>query len=112
MAGPPPQAHCTICWRAACSYEPFLVAETAMAPSGSAAGSTTAAQPGPPPGVGAFRALAGYIFGGNARGEKMAMTIPVFTSGARDRMAFVLPARFKVGASGRASGAGVCAGWN
>ncbi|KAK7253302.1 Heme-binding-like protein [Aureococcus anophagefferens] len=40
-------------------------------------------------GAGAFQALAGYIFGGNGREEKMAMTTPVFTRGGD--MEFVLP---------------------
>jgi hypothetical protein len=31
-------------------------------------------------GIKAFNALAGYIFGGNASGTKMAMTTPVFSS--------------------------------
>jgi hypothetical protein len=31
-------------------------------------------------GIKAFNALAGYIFGGNASGAKMAMTTPVFSS--------------------------------
>ena len=40
-------------------------------------------------GAGAFKALAGYIFGKNKREEKMAMTTPVFTRAGQ--MEFVLP---------------------
>merc|ERR1712146_878590 len=58
---------------------------------------------------GAFNSLAGYIFGKNVQGEKMAMTTPVITvgdlSGGRmsdprktangaTKMSFVLPSRF------------------
>ena len=84
-------------------YEPFVVAETALStprsqspsvagtadasasrpagetstrtdPSGGAASVSPAAGGG-----GAFNALAGYIFGGNAARDRMAMTTPVFT---------------------------------
>ncbi|RYI11678.1 MAG: heme-binding protein, partial [Acetobacteraceae bacterium] len=47
------------------SYGPHLLAEVTV--SGSRSG---AIQKG-------FRVLAGYIFGGNATGEKIAMTVPV-----------------------------------
>ncbi|KAH8046054.1 Heme-binding protein [Aureococcus anophagefferens] len=49
-------------------------------------------------GAGAFQALAGYIFGGNGREEKMAMTTPVFRSGD---MEFVLPEAYWSDAPGR-----------
>ncbi|CAG9465527.1 unnamed protein product [Pedinophyceae sp. YPF-701] len=55
-------------------YEPYSVAEYAPA---------TADRRG------SFQSLARYIFGGNARGEKMAMTTPVFTEPA-GRMQFVM----------------------
>eukprot|EP00877_Chromochloris_zofingiensis_P004288 jgi/Chrzof1/13860/Cz08g15100.t1 len=100
-------------------YEPYLVAECALdptaatataasAPSPSSASSSTpatstqASSSQPPAGhaaqssvnpasagVAAFRALAGYIFGGNAAGEKMKMTTPVFTS-TQGTMQFVI----------------------
>lgn len=47
-----------------------------------------------------FRTLAGYIFGGNARGEKIAMTVPVAqTPEATDKgetwmVSFMMPARY------------------
>lgn len=41
-------------------------------------------------GMKAFNALAGYIFGGNSAGSKMAMTTPVFSSTA-GTMQFVVP---------------------
>lgn len=43
-----------------------------------------------------FRALAGYIFGGNATGEKIAMTVPVgqVPDGDGHRISFMMPARF------------------
>ena len=50
-------------------YEPFLVAEARL-------GSDDPASDG----SAAFRALAGYLFGGNAAGERMAMTAPVISS--------------------------------
>jgi hypothetical protein len=68
---------------------PMGAARTAQAGAGAGAGSVL-------PGVRAFRALAGYIFGGNAAGEKMAMTTPVLTDGGRTRMQFVLPERYQV----------------
>ena len=40
-------------------------------------------------GSGAFNALAGYIFGGNAARDRMAMTTPVFTD-SRGSMQFVV----------------------
>lgn len=47
-------------------------------------------------GRGAFRTLAGYLFGGNDRKESMNMTTPVFTSSA-GRMQFVVGKADKVG---------------
>jgi hypothetical protein len=44
-----------------------------------------------------FRALAGYIFGGNAEGEKVAMTVPVAQSpdgGGDWTVSFMMPASF------------------
>jgi hypothetical protein len=43
-------------------------------------------------GIKAFNALAGYIFGGNASGTKMAMTTPVFSS-TDGTMEFVVSAK-------------------
>ncbi len=59
-----------------CRYEPCLVAEADT-------GSCDPASDGVP----AFRALAGYLFGGNAAGERMAMTAPVI-SDTRGAMQF------------------------
>ena len=43
---------------------------------------------------GGFRVLAGYIFGGNAEEEKIAMTAPVIREGSQGdwRLSFVMPA--------------------
>ena len=61
--------------------------------SSSSGGSSDGAIDGPvnpaKGGGGAFNALAGYIFGGNSRKEKMAMTTPVF-SDSNGRMQFVV----------------------
>ncbi len=46
-----------------------------------------------------FRALAGYIFGGNADGEKIAMTVPVAqtpTGGDRWTVQFTMPGAYSV----------------
>lgn len=71
------------------TYPPYLVAEALM----EAAASQPATQGVEvnPAGAGtrAFRSLAEYIFGGNDRGEKMAMTTPVF-SDSRGNMQFVI----------------------
>lgn len=83
-------------------YEPFIVAQApldlaAETSSSPASGASAAAAQGQPsdaecvtsgrpqidpagPGMKAFNALAGYLFGANERGEKMEMTTPVFTS--------------------------------
>uniref|UniRef100_A0A7S0IQ04 SOUL heme-binding protein n=1 Tax=Calcidiscus leptoporus TaxID=127549 RepID=A0A7S0IQ04_9EUKA len=49
-------------------------------------------------GAGAFQALAGYLFGGNEQGVKLAMTTPVISTsnaaGAREKMSFVMPSGF------------------
>ena len=77
-------------------YEPFIIASTQLSQSGNSGLSS------------GFRVLAGYIFGGNQPGEKLAMTAPVLQQNepgeslpmtapvlqsAQDmRMAFVMPA--------------------
>lgn len=68
------------------SYGPHLLAEVRV--SGSRSG---AIQKG-------FRVLAGYIFGGNATGEKIAMTVPVAQTpeagGETWVVSFMMPARY------------------
>lgn len=68
------------------SYGPHLLAEVKV--SGSRSG---AIQKG-------FRVLAGYIFGGNATGEKIAMTVPVAQTpeagGETWVVSFMMPARY------------------
>ncbi len=70
----------TLCLRASwgCRYEPCLVAEADMG------GRDPAGDGGP-----AFRALAGYLSGGNAAGARMAMTAPVI-SDTRGAMQFYM----------------------
>ena len=64
-------------------YEPMVVAETEV-PGGSEDSQ-------------GFRTLAGYIFGGNARGQSISMTAPVAqqevagSDGARVTMSFMMP---------------------
>ena len=44
-----------------------------------------------------FRRVAGYIFGANDKGEKIAMTSPVVMEmGARTQLAFVMPKQYKM----------------
>lgn len=66
------------------AYGPHLLAEVKV--SGSRQGAIQAG----------FRLLAGYIFGGNATGEKIAMTVPVAQTPAGDTwtVSFMMPARF------------------
>jgi SOUL heme-binding protein len=66
------------------SYGPHLLAEVKV--TGSRSG---AIQSG-------FRTLAGYIFGGNATGEKIAMTVPVAQTpeGETWVVSFMMPARY------------------
>lgn len=66
------------------AYGPHLLAEVKV--SGSRQGAIQAG----------FRVLAGYIFGGNATGEKIAMTVPVAQTPAGDTwtVSFMMPARF------------------
>ena len=66
------------------SYGPHLLAEVTVGGSRSAA-----IQQG-------FRVLAGYIFGGNATGEKIAMTVPVAQTpdGETWVVSFIVPARY------------------
>jgi hypothetical protein len=66
------------------AYGPHLLAEVKV--SGSRQGAIQAG----------FRMLAGYIFGGNADGEKIAMTVPVAQTPEGDSwtVSFMMPARF------------------
>ena len=46
-----------------------------------------------------FRRVAGYIFGGNEQGAKIAMTTPVVMEmGSQTEMAFVMPKQYKIDA--------------
>ena len=62
--------------------------------SGSSGGSEATSPAGR--GDGAFNRLAGFIFGGNKSGARMAMTSPVL-SDSRGRMQFVIEPTYKVG---------------
>ena len=66
------------------SYGPHLLAEVKV--SGNRQGAIQAG----------FRVLAGYIFGGNESGEKIAMTVPVAQTPEGDSwtVSFMMPARF------------------
>jgi SOUL heme-binding protein len=66
------------------SYGPHLLAEVKVG-----GGRTGAIQSG-------FRTLAGYIFGGNATGEKIAMTVPVAQTpdGETWVVSFMMPERY------------------
>ncbi len=66
------------------AYGPHLLAEVKVA-----GGRQGAIQTG-------FSLLAGYIFGGNATGEKIAMTVPVAQTPEGDHwtVSFMMPARF------------------
>lgn len=66
------------------SYGPHLLAEVSVA-----GGRSGAIQTG-------FRLLAGYIFGGNATGEKVAMTVPVAQTPVGEAwvVSFMMPTRY------------------
>jgi len=66
------------------SYGPHLLAEVRVTGNRSSAIQT------------GFRVLAGYIFGGNAGREKIAMTVPVAQTPEADHwvVSFMMPARF------------------
>ena len=68
------------------AYGPHLLAEVKVSGSRSAAIQT------------GFRLLAGYIFGGNATGEKISMTVPVaqtpLAGGETWVVSFLMPARY------------------
>lgn len=75
-------------------YEPFVVAEVKVGMPGAVKGASSnnnSGSSGSPDkgGNGAFNMLAGYIFGGNERKERMAMTMPVF-SDSNGLMQFVV----------------------
>ncbi len=103
-------------------YRPFLVAQTKLDAAGRLNAAVLAQNPQlevNPAGQGmqAFNTLAGYIFGNNARGEKMAMTTPVLTTSAGAMQFVIGPGSHKVrgaqalqrmgeaGAAGRAAAA-------
>jgi hypothetical protein len=71
-------------------YASFDVAEAPLDGVGEAASSSSSSYNPAGRSVGAFRALAAYLFGGNAQGKAMAMTTPVLSDSA-GRMQFVLP---------------------
>ena len=77
-------------------YEEFSVCSTAIDRPVEGGDAPQIQQPSLPA-AGGFQALAGYIFGRNEEGEKMAMTTPVLSQRSaegRMQMSFVLPARF------------------
>jgi hypothetical protein len=77
-------------------YDSILVAETEldMQASTSGRGDEKTLNPAELGGT-AFNMLAGYIFGGNAAGDKMKMTTPVFTD-TRGKMQFVMEPKYPV----------------
>jgi hypothetical protein len=80
-------------------YEEFAVCTTRRRRAVESDGVALAPQSRGMSGAGAFQSLAGYIFGKNGAGEKMAMTTPVLVGagGAPDEgevMSFVLPSRY------------------
>lgn len=70
-------------------YPSFLVAETSIRDAGD-----TSVNPAID-GSKAFQELAGYIFGKNKTGDKMGMTVPVFSTTA-GKMQFVIGSEYKV----------------
>jgi hypothetical protein len=83
-------------------YKPYIVAETIMDAVGRLNPTTLQQnkqlEVNPAgPGMKAFNSLAGYIFGGNQRREKMAMTTPVFTTSSGAMQFMIGPGSHKVG---------------